>query len=75
VREYWTETRRGLVIEGCPTDIREITDLLELPPEKVIRLSGTRHVIGLWGDDIDTYLSLSVRNVRQTPGQKVLVGV
>lgn len=55
MREYWTESQRGLIIEGSPHDLREIAARLRLPPDAVIDISVSRSVIGLWGKSIDAY--------------------
>ena len=63
VREYWTETRNGLVVEGNPDIIRRIAGALNLPPSALIQVSNSRSVLGLWGESAREYQKLSVNLV------------
>ena len=60
VREYWTETRHGLVIEGNPEIIRRIAGALDLPPSVMVHVSNSRSVLGLWGESVRAYQELPV---------------
>jgi hypothetical protein len=69
VREYWTETRRGLVIEGNPDTIRFIAGALNLPAGVTVQVSNSRSVIGLWGEFVRAYQELPVSLTRSVGPQ------
>ena len=69
VREYWTETRNGLVVEGKPDTIRRIEGALNLPPGTMVHVSNSRSVLGLWGESVLAYQALSLNLTRMVRSQ------
>jgi hypothetical protein len=60
VREYWTETRHGLVIEGNPDIIDTIVDALDVPCDAPVQVSSSRSILGLWGEAVRAYQQLTI---------------
>lgn len=54
--EYWTDSRRAVVLCGSPTIIDEIVAVLELPATSPIQSSPTRAMLGLWGTALTRYV-------------------
>ena|GEM_PF-3943894 len=72
MREYWTETRQGLVIEGNPETIRQIARSLEISATVPIQVSNSRCVLGLWGESVRAYQELPTN--ASHPGEFVSAG-
>lgn len=56
VVEHWSLSGTGMVICGNQTRIAEIVDQLSLPPDCVVSLSRNSYGVGLWGQNLESYL-------------------
>ena len=62
MREFWTETRHGLVLEGNPDIIHDIAGALNIPFDALVQVSSSRCVVGVWGEAVRKYQDLALTN-------------
>ncbi len=58
VVEYWTVTRRGLVLAGPRDEIETIASALHLPTDAPVDISDDTATLALWGDMLASYALL-----------------
>ena len=73
VREYWTDSHCGLVVEGNPEIIRAIARALRMPVDASIAVSASRSVLGLWGESVRAYQDLPVSSICSQFSRPVLL--
>lgn len=55
VVEYWTATRRGLVLTGPREAIGSIAGVLQLPPDAPVEITPATATLALWGETLESY--------------------
>lgn len=53
--EYWTVTRRGLVLSGPRDEIETIASALDLPDDAPVDVTDSTVALALWGDALESY--------------------
>jgi hypothetical protein len=58
--EHWTDAGLALILEGAPDVIGDVAHMLALPNSRVVLVNPDCAVLGLWGDDLTSYLASSL---------------
>jgi hypothetical protein len=56
IREYWTNSRGAVVIDGMPEIIRDIALHINVPVDETILVTPGRALLGIWGGALSRYL-------------------